>query len=95
MQRYTKKEEDGSYCLDVDAFLLEQDADAVTKKAVQRLAGFENVYESLQQSITETALKLDELRDRGKVDTATFKQLLGKKIQYENTLSLFKIYGVE
>lgn len=66
-----------------------------TGKAVDRLAIFENVYDSLIQSQEKVIADMENLRKEGKTNTVTFKQLMAKKLTNTNTLSMFEIHGLE
>ncbi len=85
MERYTRKNENGIYEIEKEVNIGD---------AAERLARFENVYEALRQSLTDTKEKLEGLRSQGKVKSVTFQQFLGKKINYENLMSLFEIHGI-
>ena len=37
---------------------------------------------------------MKQLKEGGKEKTATYRQLMGNKLQYQNMLSLYKIYGL-
>lgn len=93
MDRITIRQKDGSYAIPADkagtggAFLCGE--------AAERLAAFENVYEALRAELLDTEGKLDELRGKGKANSVTFRQLLGKKINDEKLINLFSIYGIE
>lgn len=86
MERVTEKTKNGSYQLK---------GGSDEQKAVERLAGFENVYEALTTSITELEEKMGDLKDQGRTNSATFRQLFGKKLNYENLLNMLAIHGVE
>ena len=37
---------------------------------------------------------MKRLKEEGKEKTATYRQLMGNKMQYQNMLSLYQIYGL-
>ncbi|MDD6441967.1 MAG: hypothetical protein PUG71_07660 [bacterium] len=37
---------------------------------------------------------MKQLKAEGKEKSATYRQLMGNKLQYQNMLSLYKIYGL-
>ncbi|MDO4308412.1 MAG: hypothetical protein Q4C77_16450 [Eubacteriales bacterium] len=37
---------------------------------------------------------MEGLKARGKVKSATYQQLMGRKMMYQNMLSLYEIYGL-
>ena len=38
--------------------------------------------------------QMEKLKAEGKEKSATYRQLMGNKLQYQNMLSLYKIYGL-
>ena len=39
-------------------------------------------------------MNMKQLKAEGKEKSATYRQLMGNKLQYQNMLSLYKIYGL-
>jgi hypothetical protein len=64
-------------------------------EAVERLAVFENIYDSLILKQNEITIKLEGLRLEGKTNSVKFKQLLAEKITNNNILILFNTYGLQ
>lgn len=93
MERYTQKMENEKY--KVTGEVLQQEEEGYVGEAVERLARFEDAYEALEANYTATEEKLEWLRSQGKVKSVTFQQLLGRKMNYENLISLFEIHGIE
>jgi len=60
----------------------------------KRLEAFEKMLVSVQTQYSETSSRLERLKQEGKTNTATFKQLMGDKMIYGNILSIYKIYGL-
>ena len=60
----------------------------------RRLEAFEKMLESIQTSYETTDNKMKRLKEEGKEKTATYRQLMGNKMQYQNMLSLYQIYGL-
>lgn len=91
MQRYTNwQEEKQRY--EVDSTKITADGARFYGQAIQRLAQVENLYEQLQQERVQVIDKLEQMRQAGKNKTATFQQLLAKKLTLGDLLSYFDIY---
>lgn len=59
-----------------------------------RLEAFEKMLEAIQENYETTDGKMKRLKEEGKEKTATFRQLMGNKMLYQNILSLYKLYGL-
>ena len=57
-----------------------------------RLEAFEKMLEAVQQNYESVDAKMKQLKAEGKEKTATYRQLMGNKMQYQNMLSLYEIY---
>lgn len=86
MVRYTKKNPQGGYAVDTKIS---------KEETIDRLAAFENTYEALTENIADLEKKLADLKQQGKTNSATFRQLLCKKVNYDNLRTFFSIHGVE
>ena len=93
MERFTREIDKKTYV--IDEVNLHHTPDGYAGEAIDKLAKFENVYESLVVSQEDTLKRMEHLRKDGKTNTVTFKQLMIKKLTNDNFLSLLKIYGVE
>lgn len=60
----------------------------------KRLEAFEKMLEEIQKNYKNTEQKMADLKAQGKEKTATYRQLMGNKLQYQNMLLLYKIYGL-
>lgn len=60
----------------------------------QRLKAFENMLTAVQKNYKEAEQKMAALKAQGKEKTATYRQLMGQKLQYQNMLSLYQVYGL-
>lgn len=59
-----------------------------------RLEAFEKMLSAVQESYTSTTEKMEQLKSQGKTKSATYRQLMGNKMMYQNMLSLYQIYGI-
>lgn len=48
----------------------------------------------VQESYETTVEKMQQLKAEGKEKSATYRQLMGNKLQYQNMLSLYRIHGL-
>jgi len=55
---------------------------------------FEKMLEDVQKNYSDVVFKMEKLKAEGKTKSATFRQLMGNKLVYQNILSLYKIYGL-
>ena len=60
----------------------------------QREENFEKMLDFVQQKYADAAAEMDKLRAADKTKTATFRQLMGAKLLYQNMLTLYKLYGL-
>ncbi|HBA51060.1 MAG TPA: hypothetical protein DCZ91_25325 [Lachnospiraceae bacterium] len=60
----------------------------------EREEKFEKMLTDIQQNYADVAKKMEKLKEEGKTKSATYCQLMGTKMNYQNMLSLYKIYGL-
>ncbi len=60
----------------------------------ERLEAFEKMLKAVQENYENTDVKMKELKAEGKEKSATYRQLMGNKLQYQNMISLYQIYGL-
>lgn len=61
----------------------------------ERLAAYEKMQQGIQQEFANITRQLETLKEQGKVKSATYKQLMGRKLTYSAFLNLYKVYGLE
>ncbi len=66
----------------------------MTLEQEQRLEGFEKMLKAVQENYENTDVKMKKLKAEGKEKSATYRQLMGNKLQYQNMISLYQIYGL-
>lgn len=59
-----------------------------------RLEAFERMLKAVQENYHTADEKMRQLKEEGKEKTATYRQLMGNKMQYQSMLSLYEIYGL-
>ena len=60
----------------------------------EREETFEKMLAFVQQKYADTAAKMEQMKAADKTKTATFRQLMGDKLMYQNMLTLYKLYGL-
>ena len=60
----------------------------------QREENFEKMLVFVQEKYADTTAKMEALKAAGKTKSATFRQLMGDKLMYQNMLTLYKLYGL-
>ena len=60
----------------------------------QRLKAFEDMLAAILKQYDDTTEKMAKLKAEGKEKSATYRQLMGNKLQYQNMISLYQIYGL-
>lgn len=64
------------------------------QRAVERLAVFEGIYENIVNEQTLLSEQMAVLRAEGKEKSVKFKELMVKKLNNSNVISLFKANGL-
>lgn len=59
-----------------------------------RLEAFEKMLTAVQNNYNQTEARLKQLKAEGKEKSATYRQLMSSKLQYQNMLSLYRLYGL-
>lgn len=60
----------------------------------EREEKFEKMLVFVQQKYAGTVQKMEELKAADKTKSATFRQLMGDKLMYQNMLTLYRLYGL-
>lgn len=60
----------------------------------ERIEAFERMLTAVQDNYEDVCRKMEQLKAEGKVKSATYRQLMGNKMMYQNMLSMYKIYGL-
>lgn len=59
-----------------------------------RLDAFEKMLTAVQDSYRQADEQMKRLKTEGKEKSATYRQLMASKLQYQNMLSLYRLYGL-
>lgn len=60
----------------------------------ERLTAYRKMQDFVDRRLADTTVRMDRLRAEGKEKTATYRQLLGDKLQYQNMMELYKMFGL-
>ena len=60
----------------------------------KRLAAFEKMLRSVKEQYDSADERMKQLKAEGKEKTATYRQLMGNKMQLQNILSIYKVYDL-
>ena len=60
----------------------------------EREENFEKMLAFVQQKYADTVAKMETLKAADKTKSATFRQLMGDKLMYQNMLTLYRLYGL-
>lgn len=60
----------------------------------EREEKFEKMLAAIQNALADTTAKMERLKAEKKEKSATFRQLMGDKLLYQNMLSMYRIYGL-
>lgn len=61
---------------------------------MERLEAFENMLSAVLENYRATVGKMEQLKAAGKMKSATYRQLMGTKMMYQNMLSLYRLYDL-
>lgn len=59
-----------------------------------RLEAFEKMLKAVQKEYEDILVKMEDLKAKGRVKSATYQQLMGRKMMYQNMLSMYELYGL-
>ncbi len=61
---------------------------------MDREKAFEEMLAFVLERQAETIEQMERLKGQNKTKTATYRQLMGNKIMYENMVSLYRLFGL-
>ncbi len=59
-----------------------------------RLEAFERMLTAVRTEYDSTVAKMGVLKEAGKEKTATYRQLMGRRLELQNMLALYRVYGL-
>lgn len=60
----------------------------------KRLEQFEKMLSAVQTEYAGIVRQMEELKQKGKVKSVTYQQLLARKMMYQNMLSMYELYDL-
>ena len=60
----------------------------------KRLERFEKMLQAVQTEYKRIVRQLEELKEKGKVRSVTYQQLLTRKLTYQNMISMYELYDL-
>lgn len=60
----------------------------------KRLEAFEKMLQAIQKEYEDIQNKMEELKVKGRVKSATYQQLMARKMMYQNMISMYELYGL-
>lgn len=60
----------------------------------ERLTAFEEMLVFVQSEYEKTAGRMETLKAEGREKSATYRQLMGNKLTYQNMLSMYRLYDL-
>lgn len=76
-----------------DAVLSAEITEDVLEKQ-KRLDAFEKMLKAIQTEYGDIMQKMEGLKEKGRVKSVTYQQLLGRKMMYQNMLSMYELYDL-
>lgn len=61
---------------------------------MDRLESFERMLADLQQRLADTETRMQALKAQGREKSATYRQLMGDKMQLKAMLEIYRVYGL-
>lgn len=62
--------------------------------SMERLEAFEKMLSAVQADYASTVSKMAQLKAAGKEKSATYRQLMGNKLQLQYILTMYQVYGL-
>lgn len=60
----------------------------------KRLEQFEKMLQAVQTEYAAIVRQMEELKEKGRIKSVTYQQLLARKMTYQNMLSMYEIYDL-
>ena len=59
-----------------------------------RLEQFEKMLAAVQKEYAGIVRQMEELKEKGKIKSVTYQQILARKMTYQNMLSMYELYDL-
>ena len=60
----------------------------------KRLQQFEKMLAAVQKEYENIVSQMEDLKEKGKIRSVTYQQLLARKMTYQNMLSMYELYDL-
>ncbi len=60
----------------------------------ERLTAFEAMLNAVEAQYADTAAQMEKLKAAGRVKSATYRQLFAKKLNLQDMLTFYEVYGL-
>ncbi len=60
----------------------------------KRLQQFEKMLSAVQTEYENIVRQMEELKEKGRIRSVTYQQLLARKMTYQNMLSMYELYDL-
>ena len=60
----------------------------------ERLTAFEAMLSAVEAQYADTAAQMEKLKAAGRVKSATYRQLFAKKLNLQDMLTFYEVYGL-
>ena len=60
----------------------------------ERLTAFEAVLNAVEAQYADTAAQMEKLKAAGRVKSTTYRQLFAKKLNLQDILTFYEVYGL-
>lgn len=60
----------------------------------ERLTAFEAMLSAVEAQYADTAAQMEKLKVAGRVKSATYRQLFAKKLNLQDMLTFYEVYGL-
>ena len=60
----------------------------------ERLEAFEEMLRNIQKEYDSIQRQMDDLKEKGKTRSATYRQTMGRKMTYQSMISMYEVYGL-
>ncbi|MCC2253355.1 hypothetical protein LKD70_02670 [Ruminococcus sp. CLA-AA-H200] len=60
----------------------------------KRLEQFEKMLAAVQTEYASIVRQMEELKEKGKIKSVTYQQLMTRKLTYQNMLSMYDLYDL-
>lgn len=61
----------------------------------EELEAYRRMYQAVRREYQSIVEQMDRLKGEGKTKSATYRQLMGRKLTYSNMLELYRIYEID